>query len=73
MNDELAIINKLGMVTSSELQEMIDKNIRTIIRNLNRLNNANYIHIVLFNTEKIRRRLYINEEIYNDFIKIKKS
>jgi hypothetical protein len=69
MQEELKIIQKMGIITSSELQELIDKNIRTIIRNLNRLEEWGDIKIMIFKTDKIRRRLYVDEEVYNDFIK----
>jgi len=73
MEEELKTIQKMGMITSTELQELVDKNIRTIIRNLNRLEEWGDIKIIIFKSDKIRRRLYINEEVYNNFIKVKKS
>lgn len=73
MEEELKIINNLGAVTSTELGGIMDKNIRTIIRNLNRLIICGDIQILTFKTDKIRRRLYINGEVYNGFIKVTKS
>ena len=73
MEEELKTIQKMGMITSTELQELVGKNIRTIIRNLNRLEEWGDIKIIIFKSDKIRRRLYINEEVYNNFIKVKKS
>lgn len=63
----------MGIITSSEMQELVDKNIRTIIRSLNRLEACGDIKIMIFKTDKIRRRLYVDEEVYNDFIKANQS
>lgn len=70
--DELNFIKKLGASTSSELEEIMEKNIRGIIRKLNTLEMIGEIKILIFRTEKVRRRVYCNNEVYNNIIKIKK-
>lgn len=70
--DELNFIKKLGASTSSELEEIMKKNIRGIIRKLNTLEMIGEIKILIFRTEKVRRRVYCNNEVYNNIIKIKK-
>ena len=71
--NELKLIKNLGAITSAELEELIDKNKRGIIRALNGLELIGEIKIIIFRTETIRRRVYCSNEIYNNLFKIKKS
>ncbi len=64
--DELKIVEKLGIVTSSTVQSFIDKNIQSIIKQLNSFEKIGEIKII--NTRRARggeRRYYMTNEMYN--------
>ncbi len=72
MASELQLVNNLGAVTSSELEKLIEKNKRNMIRILNGFELRGEIKIIVFRG-KVRRRVYCSNEIYNNLIKVKKS
>ena len=71
--DELELINSFGAITSSELKELMDKNVRGIIRSLNALELTGDIKVIIFRTEITRRKVYCSNEIYDNLHKVKKS
>lgn len=71
--DEAKAIDMLGVVGSSELQQLLDKSIRQIIRQLHSLEDRGMIKVLIFKSKKHRRRLYMKNEIYDCICSIKKS
>lgn len=73
--NEQQILKKAGAITSSELSEIMgeEKSQRAIIRNLNNLEIRGEVKIIIFSTDRIRRRVYCSNEIYNNLNKSKKS
>lgn len=69
MVSELDIIKKLGLATSTEVQEILDKSLRNTIKQLNQLEIYGEIKIMIFKNDKHRKRIYITNEIYNNLLK----
>ena len=69
--NELEIIQKEGFITSKELELLLNKNIRNIIKQLNSLELRGEIHIIKTVSHKGLSRIYINNEIYNDLCQVK--
>ena len=69
MQEELKVIQKLGLATSKEVQEAIEKSLRNVIRGLNQLELYGEIKILIFTTAKHRKRLYVSNELYNNSLK----
>lgn len=67
--DELKLIEDLGVVTSSEVKEILQKG-RSVINQLNKLEFLQEIKIIIFHTDKIRRRVYVSNEVYKSLNKI---
>ena len=65
MEEELKVIQKLGMTTTKELDELIEKSCRNIIKAVNKLEGRGEIKILIFTTKNSRRRVYMIDEIYN--------
>jgi len=61
--EELQVVNKLGVATSPEVAELVDRSMRATISKLNRLGKAGDIIIVQL---KVQRKLYIKNELYQD-------
>jgi|TARA_R100000750_G_scaffold62664_1_gene57249 hypothetical protein len=68
--DELQAIQKLGIATSRDIQEILEKSIQATIRQLNKLEMLGEIKIIIFNSIKHRKRIYIKNEIYNSIISV---
>jgi len=68
MEEELKLVEQLGLVTSRELEPSIDKNWRTIIANLKRLGRWKDIEIICFG----RYNLYVSKKLLNTKINIKR-
>lgn len=71
--DELQAVEILGATTSQELNYLLTKSIRAIIRQLNSLEAREQIHVILFKSKKIRRNLYCSNEVFNNLCQVKKS
>lgn len=64
--NELQLLQKLGMATSPELQQILEKSIQATIRQLNKLEMLGEIKIIIFSSIKHRRRIYITNELYDN-------
>ena len=71
--NELQIIEKRGVVISTELPILLDKSIQAIINQLNSLEDRNMIKVLIFKSQKHRRKVYVKNELYNDICKASKS
>lgn len=66
--NELQVLQRVGMATSSEVKELLEKSLRNTIKQLNSLEDRKQISIIIFSKGKIRRRLYILDELYNNIL-----
>lgn len=69
MLDAQEIINKLGIATSKDVQEILDIHIRNVIRQLTKSVEHGEIGVMVFHSpnNRFRKRVYIQNEIYNSF------
>ena len=65
MEEELKAIKKLGITTTHELAEIIEKSCRNIIKALNKLEIRGEIKVLIFKDKRCRKRAYMTDEIYN--------
>lgn len=66
MEEELQIIETIGLGTSGEIQEIRDISIRNVIKHLSRLEERQEIGVLIFKTKKHRKKVYMTNEIYNN-------
>lgn len=71
MEEELKILKELGIATSTEVGEFAKKNIRNVIKGLNKLELYGEIKIMVFQSLNQKKRLYVTNEIYHNLCKIK--
>ena len=64
MDEELKILQKYGVMTSSFLDSKLKTNQISIIRKLNSLEKFGMVKIVRFSNIKGERRLYMTNEVY---------
>lgn len=67
--DEIDVIEKKGIVTSAEVSEMIDKNIRNIIKQLTKLVQIGEIRAIAFH----RGKLYLKNELYDNLSEVSRK
>jgi len=72
MEEELKVLRKLGVATSTEVGELVDKQIRSVIRGLKQLEIYGEIKIMVFRTAQHRRKIYLTNEIYDNLCKTSK-
>jgi len=70
MQTEKEVIDKLGIVTSADVRDLLEKSIQAVIRQLNSLENIGLIRVVTFSSEKHRKKIYMKNELYNNIHKI---
>ena len=63
--DEIQIIDKLGLTDSIEITEITGKNKSGVMRILSKLTKRGEINMIIFKSSKTRRRVYLNDELYN--------
>jgi len=68
--DELQAISILGFATSKDIQELIGKSLRNTIKQLSKLEEHYEINVLIFKTNKHRKKVYIQDEIYNNLCKV---
>ena len=68
--DELKAVEELGVATSPEIQSLLDKSLRNVIKQLNGLEVRGMIKVIEIRSERIRKRLYVKNEVYHDICKI---
>jgi len=65
--DELQVVEKLGIAKSSTIHSYLDKSILGTIKCLNTLERFEEIKIVIIHYNKGTKRLYLKNEIYQDY------
>jgi len=68
--NELQAIERLGFATSREIHELLGKSLRNVIKQLSKLEAHYQVPVLVFHTPKHRRKVYIQNEIYNDICKL---
>lgn len=74
--NEYQLVEKLGMATSQELQEILDKSLRNIIKQLNSFQIRGEIKVLIFKTNfgrsrgSHRTKVYMTNELFNNICEI---
>jgi len=69
MEDELLIIKQMGATTSKEINEVLQKNLRSVVRGLKRLEKHGEIQVLIFKHKQFRRYVYVTKELYDNQFK----
>lgn len=62
-------MRNLGIATSTEVGEFIDKNIRNVIKGLKQLVIYGEVRIIIFQSDQHRKKLYVTNDVYNNLCK----
>lgn len=66
--EELEAIRELGIATSKEVRDLIRKSWQSTIRQLNNLEKFGFVRVVSLQSSDGTKRIYIEEEIYEEII-----